>query len=263
MIRSYEDEYCCRLVVFIGAILPDSVTLFEETLFDASLDEDLHLLLATPGGDAETALRIARQAQSRCKELTVIVPDQAKSAGTLLALAADHILMGPTSDLGPIDPQLRLTNGAWVAGKTIIDAVDKAEERIRTNPNTYPLHASLLTDITAHLVQQARDALDHAADQLVEALGITSNRPERDTGELVNKLKSELIDKTHSHAKTISAEAAISLGLPVSEMQSTGEQWRRIWFLWTKYVALNPREIYYGCRIFEGRMASIIWLPQS
>ena len=34
-------------------------------------------MLSTPGGDGETAIRLIRQAQSRCRELTVIVPDQA------------------------------------------------------------------------------------------------------------------------------------------------------------------------------------------
>jgi len=52
-------------------------------LFDADPDQDLHVLLGAPGGDGETAFRLIRQAQSRCREFTVIVPDQAKSAGSL------------------------------------------------------------------------------------------------------------------------------------------------------------------------------------
>jgi membrane-bound ClpP family serine protease len=44
--------------------------------------QNLHLLLDTPGGDGETAIRVVRSAQARCRELTVIVPNQAKSAGT-------------------------------------------------------------------------------------------------------------------------------------------------------------------------------------
>ena len=48
------------------------------------------------------------QAQSRCRKLTVIVPDQAKSAGTMFVLGADRVYMGPTSDLGPVDPQFPL-----------------------------------------------------------------------------------------------------------------------------------------------------------
>ena len=80
----------------MGPVFPYSVTLFEETLDGASPDQDLHVMLYTLGGDGETALRLVRQAQSRCRELTVIVPDQAKSAGTLFVLGSDRIVMGPT-----------------------------------------------------------------------------------------------------------------------------------------------------------------------
>ena len=92
----------------VDYLFSHSITLFEETLYDANPDENLHVMLRTLGGDGETALRLVRQAQSRCKELTVIVPVEAKSAGTLFVLGADRVLMGPTSDLGPIDPQFRL-----------------------------------------------------------------------------------------------------------------------------------------------------------
>ncbi len=60
-------------------MLPYSTTLFEELICDASPDENLHLLLVTPGGDGETAFRLARSGQSRCREFTVIVPDQAEA----------------------------------------------------------------------------------------------------------------------------------------------------------------------------------------
>jgi len=72
-----------------------------------SPDQDLHLLVAFPGGDGEVAVRLVRAALARSKTLTVIVPDQAKSAATLLALGAHEILMGSTSDLGPVDPVLQ------------------------------------------------------------------------------------------------------------------------------------------------------------
>ena len=77
-----------------------------------------------------------RAAQSRCDELTVIVPDMAKSAATLLSLGAHHIMMGPASDLGPIDPQLLIRN-EWVAAKDIIAAVDDAALR-SLNPRNIP-----------------------------------------------------------------------------------------------------------------------------
>jgi len=53
-------------------------------LFDCDPNRPLHLLLASPGGDGETAIRMVRSIQARCSELTLIIPDMAKSAATLL-----------------------------------------------------------------------------------------------------------------------------------------------------------------------------------
>ena len=254
LIREYQNTYSCRLVVMADAIFPYNIAPFEETLYDADPTKDLHVMFFSQGGDGETALRLVRQAQSRCKELVVIVPDQAKSAGTLFALGADQIYMGPTSDLGPIDPQFQLSeNSGLVAGKTIIDAVEDAEKRIQKNPETYPLHASLLNDITAILVQQARDAIARTGDQLEEALACVSDRSEDTVASLANVLRGPFIDDPQSHRTVISAKAADKLGLPIKELGSGDFQWQLIWRMWTKYVALD------AARIYEGEVASIIF----
>ena len=230
----------------MGDLFPYSVTLFEETLNDVNPDQDLHVVLYTLGGDGETALRLVRQAQSRCRRLTVIVPDQAKSAGTLFVLGADRLLMGPTSDLGPIDPQFQLANGSLASGKAIIAAVEDAERRIQANPETYPLHASLLNDITALLVQQAKDAIARTDDQLREALACVDGREENQIATLASTLRDPLIEDTQSHRATIPARYARELGLPVEELSASGAHWQSIWRLWAKYVALNAQYVYEG-----------------
>ena len=256
LIRDYENVHQCRLVVLIDSLFPHSVTAFEETLYDADPTEDLHVMLATPGGDGETALRLVRQAQARCRELTVVVPNQAKSAGTLFVLGADHIYLGPTSDLGPVDPQFQLPNGQLAAAKAIIASVEEAERRIQKIPETYALHASLLSDISALMVQQARDALARAGDQLREALACASCRDSCDVENLVQKLHAPLIGETQSHRAIISAKDAIAFGLPVQEADPAEPQWQAIWRLWAKYTVLNAASVY------EGRHASFV-VPRS
>ena len=246
LIRQYQEAYSCRLVVMMGDLFPNSVTFFEETLNDANPDEDLHVMLYTLGGDGETALRLVRQAQSRCKELAVIVPDQAKSAGTLFVLGSDRIFMGPTSDLGPIDPQFRMPNAALASAKAIIAAVEDAEQRVQANPQTYTLHASLLNDITGLLVQQAKDAIGRTDDQLREALACVDGRGENQVSELASTLREPLIETTQSHGATISARYAMELGLPVEELSYSEAQWQSIWRLWAKYFALNFQYVYEG-----------------
>ena len=253
LIRDYQQAHQCRLVVLIDALFPESITLFEETLYDADPSQDLHVMLATPGGDGETAIRLVRQAQSRCKELTVIVPDRAKSAGTLFVLGAHRILMGPTSDLGPVDPQFPLPDGSLVAGKAIIAAVEDAEQRIQANPATYPLYASLLSDVTALMVQQARDGIARTGDQLREALASQPDRSDDDIRALASTLRAPLIGEPQSHGAIISAMDATRFGLPVENVDPGGDQWQAIWRIWTKYVALGPVG---SVRVYEGQSAS-------
>ena len=250
IIRNYQEDYSCRLITMIDVIFPDSITLLEETLHDADPSQDLHIMLSTPGGDGETAIRLIRQVQSRCRNLTVIVPDQAKSVGTLFALGAHR--MGPTSDLGPVDPQFQLADGSLAAGKAIIAAVEDAERRIQMNPQTYPLHASLLADISALMVQQAKDALARASAQLKEALSSVPERDEKDVKRLAERLHNPLIGEPRSHATTIPAAQAAEYGLPVKQVNSDDPQWKTIWRLWTKYKALD------ASRIYEGEIASVV-----
>lgn len=260
LIRAYQSSYNCRLVVFISHIFPDCITPFEETLYDADSDKDLHLLLGTRGGDPETALRIIRQTQSRCKKLTVIVPDQAKSAGTLLTIGADHILMGPTSDLGPIDPLIWLdSQQQWIAARAIIAAVKKAEDRIQENPELYSLYASLFEGISVVHLTLAQNAVGRTGDQLKEALTSALGRDDETIEMLTNRLQGPLIDDPQSHGTTISAATATSLGLPVITLASSNPQWQAIWRLWTRYVEMSaPNSIYQGIQIYEGQTASYI-----
>ena len=250
LIRQYEERFNCRLITMVDVIFPASVTFFEDLLVGADPNEDLHLLLETPGGDGETAVRLVRSAQRRCRELTVIVPNQAKSAGTVLLMGAHHILMGPTSDLGPIDPQFQSPHGPGLySGKDLIAAVEQAEAAIAANPDTYPLHVSLLADVTAVMVQQARSALARSEELMLEALASHPDRPDTEDAKIAKVLKESLITKPQEHGAVFDATDAANAGLPVVEADPDGEQWQIIWRLWAKYFAL-------GAYVYEGRLAS-------
>jgi ClpP class serine protease len=66
----------------------------------------LDLVLHTPGGLVLAATQIARAVRKHKGKVTVFVPHYAMSGGTLIALAADDIVMSPHAVLGPVDPQL-------------------------------------------------------------------------------------------------------------------------------------------------------------
>jgi ClpP class serine protease len=69
-------------------------------------DIPVDLVLHTPGGLVLAATQIARAIHDRKGKVTVFVPHYAMSGGTLIALAADEIVMSQHAVLGPVDPQL-------------------------------------------------------------------------------------------------------------------------------------------------------------
>ncbi|HUY45159.1 MAG TPA: hypothetical protein VMV92_05485 [Streptosporangiaceae bacterium] len=228
----------------IGPIFAYSVEHFEELLFDASQSEDLHLMLVSQGGDGEVAVRLVRSAQARCARLTVIVPDYAKSAATLLALGAHEILMGPTSDLGPVDPQFQISDFDLVSAKDMIAAVERALDDVAERPETYTLHAALLADVGALKVEQARSALARTDDLVREALSSNPDRNTEDVDELVKRLHEPLIEAPKEHAAIFGAAYAKELGLPVTLCDPGSDQWKRIWRLWMHYYVLGPAQVY-------------------
>jgi ClpP class serine protease len=66
----------------------------------------IDLILHTPGGLVLAALQIANALTDRKGKVTVFVPHYAMSGGTLIALAADEIVMSRLAVLGPVDPQI-------------------------------------------------------------------------------------------------------------------------------------------------------------
>lgn len=250
LIAEYEQLAGCRLVVMIGEIFNNGVTFLEELIHEAAPSEDLHLILASPGGNGEAAVRLARSMQARCRELTVIIPTEAKSAATLLCLGAHHIVMAPFSDLGPVDPQL-WDGERFVAAKDIVAAVDDAVEQVQAHPNLSSIYEILLSDMDAVSVQEARSALGRSHELLDEALRSNPDRTPEAVNKLRKALRQQLIDRPQSHAALFSADNAEVVGLPVIRADLDSKEWRMLWRLWAMYFALGPNR-----RIYESRNAS-------
>lgn len=152
----------------------------------------LDIVLHTPGGLVLAALQIARAIEAHEGKVTVFVPHYAMSGGTLIALAADEIVMCRHSVLGPIDPQL----GGMPAASIVKVAESKplAEIEDRT---------LILADVGRKAIAQVEAA---ATDLLRDRLGEARAR----------EVATRLATGTWTHDYPISAEEAKALGLPVS-----------------------------------------------
>lgn len=155
-------------------------------------DLPLDLVLHTPGGLVLASTQIARAIQRHKGKVTVFVPHYAMSGGTLIALAADEIVMCEHAVLGPVDPQL----GQYPAA-SILAAV-------RQKP------VAEVDDQTLILADQAQKAIAQMQDQVRELLA------EKFPADKAAELAQLLTSGTWTHDYPITCERARQLGLPVS-----------------------------------------------
>ncbi len=154
--------------------------------------EPIDLILHTPGGLELAAEQIARALVDRKSPVTVFVPHYAMSGGTLIALAADKIVMDPNAVLGPVDPQI----GSMPAASILRAVATKPRERV--------------DDQTLILADIAAKAQKQMAALLTEIL--QKHFPKDKAAALALPLS----DGRWTHDFPITVQAARSLGLPVS-----------------------------------------------
>lgn len=155
-------------------------------------DTPIDLILHTPGGLALASLQIARALARHRAEVTAFVPHYAMSGGTLIALAANRIVMCEHAVLGPVDPQV----GGYPAA-SIMRAVQRKEPK-ETEDDTLIL----------------ADQADMALNQLRRSvMGLLAGRMREDTAEYI---ADSLSQGQWTHDYPITPEEAAGLGLPVS-----------------------------------------------
>lgn len=173
----------------------------EEVLRAIRLTDDeipLDIILHTPGGLVLAATQIARAIRDRKSRVTVFVPHYAMSGGTLIALAADEIVMSPHAALGPIDPQI----DKFAAASLIKVLEQKPIEKIDDE-------TVALADVGRKAIAQVTQAARHLLER-------------RMATEQAAKLAETLATGTWTHDYPIAPEEARTLGLAVStEMPAT------------------------------------------
>ena len=160
-------------------------------------DMPIDLLLHTPGGLVLASEQIANALKRHKGRVTVLIPHYAMSGGTLVALAADEILMDPDAVLGPVDPQLGSGQGGYYPAASILKALEQP------NPNRDD-HTLILGDVARKAIDQV-----HAT---VRTLLLEHNTPEK-----ADELAGILSKGRWTHDYPISCDEARALGLPVND----------------------------------------------
>lgn len=129
----------------------------------------LDLILETPGGSGETAEDIVKLLRPRFDSVAVIVPGIAKSAGTIMAMAADEILMEPVSALGPIDAQIQWQGKVFSAHALLQGFEQIKDEVVRTN-SLNRAYVPILQNLSPGELQAAQNSLDFATSLVTDWL---------------------------------------------------------------------------------------------
>jgi len=153
----------------------------------------IDILLHTPGGLVLAAEQIARALNRHPAKVTVFIPHYAMSGGTLIALAADEIVMDANAVMGPLDPQI---------GKYPAVSILKAVRR--KPPQDVDDETMILADIAEKAVRQVkRTVLEIATDPLEAAQA--------------EALADYLTEGYWTHDYPITCEELTRLGLPVCD----------------------------------------------
>lgn len=262
-LREIERVTGRRLITYVAgpgtSITGMDIPPFVDLLDDVEAGEPIDLLLHTPGGDIDQAERIVLLCRKRVKdaEFRVIVPDSAKSAGTLIAIAADEIVMGDPSELGPIDPQIfiRTASGEDMArpAQSFLDGLKQIREETGDG-DLSPAYFPLLDKLDPALIDFCEKAIKRSKKFAQEFL---SQYMLKDDPEKAEEIAEDLanVEKYLSHSATIDADRAAELGLNVAILGTDDELWQAYWRLYVQMRVALPGP---GAKLFEGRRASLL-----
>ena len=186
--------------------------------------DKLDLILHSTGGVPEVAETMVSYLRKKFDHIRVIVPQAAMSAATMLACAADEIVMGKQSSLGPIEPQLVLPNrhgsDQVLPAQAIIDSFETAKKTSVTSPQQLGAFLPILEQYTPGLIEQCY-AAQKLSTELVSKWLKQYMLKDDGADEKASYIADRLADHStlKSHARHIDMDEAAKLGLKVTALE--------------------------------------------
>lgn len=224
LIREYNELRNCTMLVYAATTespIPDVALnqkdfYFIKDLLDScdTKSDKLEIYLETPGGRGETAEEIVKYVRKKYKNVSFVICGEAKSAGTILTMSGDEILMTDTGSLGPIDAQM-------VIGRSQVSAYDYTSwvDEKRLEATKGPLNQvdiAILAQISPGEIKGAINAQEYAVDMVEEWLvkykfknwnetethheKVTEDKKKKRAREIANDLNNHNKWKTHGRS---------------------------------------------------------------
>lgn len=251
---------------------------FETVLNSVSGAEQINVLLHSPGGDGTIVEKMVDMCRSHLsgnnRKLRVIVPNIAKSAATVMALGSDTIVMGYCSELGPIDPQVRIVvSGATqqISALAFVESRDNLMKGIKDAIKDKTPTVGLLQQLAGLNIPFTQE-MDHQIDfakktaaRLLEKYMLMPSFPNkkiraRKANEIAEKLLSKQLFPVHG--QFIDGETAKrELELNVEVLDKDDELWKLVWEYYVRSeVQMNVQlqAPLIKIKLFESSKASLV-----
>ena len=257
LIREIQDKVGRHVICYVAgeqtSIERDDALGFGDLLCRIPPRADVDFVLHSLGGDSDAAEKLIKMLRRRVGDavLRIVVPDCAKSAATLMALGASVIAMSDTSELGPIDPQIRFPadNGGWVyySAFSYIEAFRHFHAALDQNPSDQSA-VIMMSQLQPHVLIELQRVVDRTRDLAEDLLKDSSTIPYTAVVEELLNTKS-----WHTHGQVISAQRARELGLNIEYFSPDHPTWTRYWRLY----CLQRREVRDDKKLFESAFVSL------
>lgn len=177
----------------------------------------LDLILHTPGGSIAATESIVDYLISVFQDdIRAIVPQLAMSAGTMIALSCNEIIMGKHSSLGPVDPQY-----GGIPAHGVVEEFETAFREVKKDPSSAELWKVIISKYPIGFIGECQKALTLSRKMVYEALirGMLRDNPDKES--IAERIVKDFADHevTFSHDRHISATKALELGVNVTMLE--------------------------------------------
>lgn len=185
---------------------------FMEVVCGLDRTKGLDLILHTPGGDlAATESVVTYLKRMFNNDIRAIIPQISMSAGTMIAMSCNSIIMGEQSSLGPIDPQM-----GGVACQAVLDEFKDAIQQIAAQPSSLGLWQVIISKYAPTDLTSCQNAVKWAEKLATDWLS------DANPGIDVKKVLNSFLNHKHSfsHAKHMSKQECKDAGLNIVDLEA-------------------------------------------
>jgi len=187
---------------------------FMNAVYGMKDNEKLALIIHTPGGEIYAADAIIDYIHQKFNKLITIVPLYALSAGTIVCLSSDEIIMGKQSQLGPTDPQILYSDGQRsVSALSIIHQFERAKKEITANQDLAGVWYPILQTLGEGLMEEAFRVIEYSKELIKKWLSVKKNINDPE------KIVKFFCEEHESHGKRINKEEAKAQGLNIKDLE--------------------------------------------